>query len=128
MSVQARLVMFVSLMVTCVLASCSSRPEITGLNLVCETPPDATSVSCKEAVLAAQAVAQSHDVWTQGPRAEVKPIPVEKGRPVPAWWVTFDQVEYRPDSGVRCVPGSYAVVVDTATGRLLAFDDPSPNC
>ena len=129
MSGHVRVVIVAScLMLMSTLASCATRPEIMGLNPVCKAPPDATSVSCEQAVLVGQAVARSHHVWTQGSRAEVKPEGVAKGRSVPAWWVTFEHVEYRGPSGVRCTPRSYAVIVDAATGQLLAFDDPSPNC
>jgi hypothetical protein len=123
-----RVVIVASLVLMSTLASCSTRPEIMGLNPACKAPPDATPVSCEEAVLVGQAVARSNHVWTHWPRAEVKPEAIAKGRSVPAWWVTFEHVEYRDPSGVTCAPPSYAVIVDAATGQLLAFDDPSPNC
>ena len=72
--------------------SCSSGGVIVGLSPLCEEPDQATRVSCEEAVLVAQAVALSHHVTTEGPRAEVKPEAVAKGRSVPAWWVTFRPV------------------------------------
>ena len=108
--------------------SCSSGAVIVGLAPLCKELDQATRVSCEEAVLVAQAVALSHHVTTEGPRAEVKPEAVAKGRSVPAWWVTFRTVVYHPPSGGSCVPRSYAVIVDAATGQLLAFDDPSPDC
>jgi hypothetical protein len=108
-------------------ASCSSG-DIRGLNPACTPPPKTAAISCDEAVLVAQAVAVSHHVVTRGSKAEVKPEAVAEGRLVPAWWVTFAHVEYRPPSGLRCAPRSYAVVIDAATGQLLAYDDPSPDC
>lgn len=107
--------------------SCSSR-GVVGLNPLCKEPGQPTRVSCNEAVLVAQAVALSHHVATEGPRAEVKPQAVAKGESVPAWWVTFRSAVFHPSSGGSCVPRSYAVIVDAATGQLLAWDDPSPNC
>jgi hypothetical protein len=108
--------------------SCSSGGDIVGLNPECNEPEQPTRVSCEEAILLAQAVALSHHVTTEGPKAEVKPEAVAKGQIVPAWWVTFRSAVYHPLSGGSCVPRSYAVIIDAATGRLLAFDDPSPDC
>jgi len=108
--------------------SCSSRRQTIDVNPVCKEPEHPTRVSCEEAVLVAQAVALSHHVTTHGPIAVTKPEAVAKGRSVPAWWVTFRSVVYHAPSGSSCVPRSYAVIVDAATGKLLAFDDPSPDC
>jgi hypothetical protein len=129
MSAASRHVAAVGLALAIALAACSRAPEdIRGLNPACTPPPKTAAISCDEAVLVAQAVAVSHHVVTRGPRAGVRPEAVAEGRSVPAWWVTFAHVEYRPPSGLRCVPRSYAVVIDVATGQLLAYDDPSPDC
>jgi hypothetical protein len=58
--------------------SCSSR-GVVGLNPLCREPHQPTRVSCNQAVLVAQAVALSHHVATEGPRAEVNPGAVAKG-------------------------------------------------
>ena len=143
MSAASRHVAAVGLALAIALAACSRAPEdIRGLNPACTPPPKTAAISCDGchggrvspspwgsiAVLVAQAVAVSHHVVTRGPRAGVRPEAVAEGRSVPAWWVTFAHVEYRPPSGLRCVPRSYAVVIDAATGQLLAYDDPSPDC
>ena len=108
--------------------SCSPGGDTAGPNPVCHEPERPTRVSCKEAVLIAHAVALSHHVITEGPTAEVKPEAVAKGRAVFAWWVTFRSVVYHPRSAGSCVPRNYAVIIDAATGSLLAFDEPGPNC
>jgi len=109
-------------------ASCSPRVKMVGPNSTCKEPEEPTRVSCDEAVLVAQAVALSHHVTTTRPRAEVRPEAVAEGKTVPAWWVTFGLAVYHPTSGGSCMPRSYAVIVDAATGQLLAWDDASPDC
>jgi hypothetical protein len=120
---------FLTLFVLTTAISCSPRDGIVGLNPSCREPEQPTRVSCEEAVLVARAVAFSDHVSTSGPRAEVKPEAVAEGESVPAWWVTFRLAVYYPPSGGSCVPRSYNVIVDAATGQLLARDvPPFPGC
>ena len=109
--------------------SCSSRGEIVVLSPSCKETNNPTRVSCPEAVLVAQAVARASHVSTSGPTAEVKSEGVAEGKSVPAWWVTFRSAVYHAPSGDPCVPRSYSVIVDGATGQLLAWDvPPFPGC
>jgi hypothetical protein len=123
-----RIVAILSVGTLGITAPCSSGGKILGLNPACSEPERPVRVSCEEAVLIAQAVALSNHVTTEGPKGEVKPEPIAKGEAVQAWWVTFRSVVYHPPSGGSCVLRSYAVIIDAATGRLLAFDDAASSC
>jgi hypothetical protein len=127
-SVHPGLAMIATLTLISALASCSSRPEIQGLNPTCQAPAGPAPVSCEVAVLVAQAVATSNHVSTEGPRVEVKPEAIAEGRAVSAWWVTFRSAVYHPLQGRSCAPRSFTVIVDAATGRLLAWDVPPFGC
>jgi hypothetical protein len=76
-------------------------------------------------MLIAQAVAVSHRFQTTQIEAKVRSEGVAEGRSIPAWFVTSHHALYRNPSGVDCRVPEYTVVVAVASGRLLAWDEPS---
>ena len=91
----------------------------------CRSEDRAGFVGCREAMAIADAVAVSHQFDTSQIEASIRPEPVAKGRSVPAWFVTAHRAVFRSRSGLRCVVDEYTVVVEAATGRLLAWDEPA---
>jgi len=118
----AVLVLVTLLLLALVLAGCSlSAPADTS----CRSHDRPGFISCREARLIADAVARSHGFQAGRIQASVRREGVAEGRSVPAWFVVAHRALYRSGSGSRCLVPEYTVVVAAASGRLLAWDEPS---
>jgi hypothetical protein len=73
----------------------------------------------------ADAVARSHGFQTDRIEASIRQEGIAEGLSVPAWFVVAHRALLRSGSGSLCLVPEYTVVVAAASGRVLAWDEPS---
>jgi hypothetical protein len=81
-------------------------------------------ITCREAITIARTISVTEHVSATDVKASVGDHAVGEGQMVPAWVITSVDAVFSPPSGGTCILPSYAVIVEAATGRLLAWDAP----